>query len=119
MRRIINFLLTLCILWLGSHYFSSNISIDSTQTLIIASIAIFGMNILFGLIVGASALLTPILIGCLPLLMSFIIAPFLTIIELFVLNNYLIGFHIYGIWTYILLCIIMFIFSIEIKTKSN
>lgn len=119
MRRIINFFLTLLILWVGSQYFSSNISINSNQTLIIATIAIFGMNILFGLIVWISAILTPVLVGCLPLIISVIISPFLNLIELLLLNKYLQGFHIYGTWTYILLAIIMMIFSIEIKTKSK
>jgi hypothetical protein len=119
MRKIINFLLTMLILWVGSQYFNPYVHIDLTKTLIIATVLMFAMSIAFGYIMVFSALLTPILIGCLPLLISFIMAPFLKIIELCLLNKYLVGFHIYGFWTYVLLGVIMFIFSIEIKTKSK
>lgn len=119
MRRIINFFLTLLVLWAGSHFFSSNISINSTQTLILATILMFGMTIIYGIIMLVSAALTPVLVGCLPLIISVILSPFLNLIELILLNKYLPGFHIYGTWTYILLTIIMMIFSIEIKTESK
>lgn len=119
MRRIINFFLTLLVLWVGSTYFSSYISINTTQTLIISTVAIFAMNIIYGLFMFISALLTPILIGCLPLISGFVVLPFLSFIELWLLNKYLPGFHIYGILTYVLLTVAMMIFSVKIKTESK
>jgi uncharacterized membrane protein YvlD (DUF360 family) len=119
MRKIINFLLTMFVLWVGSQYFYPYIRIDSTKTLIIATVLMFAMSIAFGYIMLLSAFLTPILIGCLPLLITVILVPFLKIIELWILNKYLVGFHIYGFGTYVLLGVIMFIFSIEIKTKTK
>ena len=118
MRRIMNFLLTMFVLWFSSENFTS-VYINSTKTLILATVLMFAISIIFGYIVMLSVLLTPILIGCLPLIISIIIAPFMTIIELLLLDKYLVGFHIQGFWTYVLISVVLSIFSVRVSASKN
>jgi len=106
------------VLWFSSENFSG-IYINSTKTLILATVLMFAISIIFGYIVMLSALLTPILIGCLPLIISIIIAPFMTIIELLLLDKYLVGFHIQGFWTYVLISVVLSIFSVRVSASKN
>lgn len=119
MKSIINFLLRVLVLWVGMTYFNNYVQIDSNQTLIIAALLMSAIQIIYALIILVSALTSTILIGCLPLIISVILLPFLSLIELWILNRYLPGFSIHGTLTYILLAISFAIFSIGSSSKES
>lgn len=120
MRKIINLLLTGLVLWLGNKYFNDYIRIDSERNLIIATLLMFGIDILYGWLVGVFTLTSVIAIGCLPLILSIIVAPFLTFIKLYYIDKYLPGFDLNGFWTYVILFVALSAIHLEVKvTTSN
>jgi hypothetical protein len=119
MRKIINLLLTVLVLWVGTTYFHQYIQIDSNQTIIIASLLMVAFDIVYGWFMMASVLTSPILIGCLPLILGVIAIPFLDLIKLQLLSNYLNGFVIHGFWTYVLLVIVLSMFKVKISVNKN
>lgn len=119
MRNIINFLATFAVLWIGSTFFGEYIQIQDIKTLIIATIFMFVIDWIFSILVGLSALLIPIGIGCITIIPLILAAFVLTPIKLMLLSKYLGGFMINGFWTYLALTVILSIFNIDSNSSSN
>ena len=113
MRNIINFLATFAVLWIGSTFFGEYIQIQDIKTLIIATIFMFVIDWIFSILVGLSALLIPIGIGCITIIPLILAAFVLTPIKLILLSKYLDGFMINSFWTYLALTVILSAFTID------
>lgn len=120
MRKIINLVITFVVLWVAQHYFADHVQIADNKTLIIATLAIFLMNVAFGWMMGISIMLMFVGIGFLTTPLLFLTAFVLKPIELAIINAMLPGFHISGFWTFILLGFALNLFSIKApKTADN
>ena len=119
MRVILNLLLTFTVFWIGTTYFNENIYIEDTKTLIVATLIMFGISILFTWLFALSILLIPVGIGCITSIILFIFAFVLTPIKLLLLDRYLPGFEINGFWTFVILTIILSIFTIKKTTVTK
>ncbi|TXK83460.1 phage holin family protein [Paenibacillus sp. N3.4] len=117
MKNILNFLVTVLVFWIGNEYFSSYISISDTKTLILASILMFLISFIYSLIMAASVLSILVGIGCLTTPLLILASLILTPIKLWLLNTYLPGFHIHGLWTYVIMSVVLSIFTV--KARSN
>jgi len=105
--------------WIGMTYFPNNVQIDGMQTLLIVSIIPFVLNFLYGWLLMISTLTTPLLVGCLPLIMCVFLAPVLNLVELLLMDRFIGGFNIVGTWTYIILFVVMGTFTIKVKTSNT
>lgn len=119
MRNIFNFLVTLCVLWAGRKFFGEYIQINDTQTLMIATIFMFVIGWIFNVLLGLSALLIPVGIGCITIIPLILAAFVLTPIKLMLLSRYLDGFMINGFWAYLALTAILSIFTIGSSSSSK
>lgn len=117
MRNIINLLLTMLVLWIGTNYFHQYIQIDSNQIIVIVSLLMFAFDMIYGWILMLSAISSTVLIGCVPFILGVIAMPFLDFIKLYILTKNLNGFVINGFWTYVILVLILSMFKLEIKSK--
>jgi predicted neutral ceramidase superfamily lipid hydrolase len=100
-------------------YFNQYIQINGTQTLIIASLLMFAMDMAFAAILYILALTSVVAIGCIPLIIGIILLPFIGFIKLYCLNRFLPGFHINGVLTYLLLVASLSIFKLREPNKKN
>ncbi|WP_158606565.1 phage holin family protein [Paenibacillus ginsengarvi] len=119
MRNILNFIVTLVVFWVGSQYFNQYIAIADTKTLIIASILMFVISFLFSLAVVFSVMLITVGIGCLTTPALILASVVLTPIKLWLLDKYLNGFEVHGFWTYVILTIVLSIFTVKVKSKRD
>ena len=119
MRKILKFIVTYAMLWVGMTYFPSNIQITGIETLILVSVIPIVFDMLYGWVLMISALTTPMVVGCFPLIMCVILAPALNLIELLLMDRFIDGFDIIGVWTYIILFVVMSTFTIKIKTSDT
>jgi len=119
MRNILNLILTFSVFWIGNEYFKEYLSISDTKTIIIATLLMVAMGYLFSLLMVASVLTIPIGIGCLTTIILFFVAIVLTPVKLWLLDSYLLGFYINGFWTYVVLTVILSIFTIKAKSNNN
>ena len=122
MRRILNLALTILIFWVGSTYFHNYITIDSTTTLIVASLLMFAISYLVSFVVIAIcvAIAVESTLATIVLLLMFPFLIILTPIKLYLLSTYLEGFKIYGgFWTYLVLTIIFGMFTISDSSSKN
>ncbi|WP_171687637.1 phage holin family protein [Paenibacillus planticolens] len=119
MRNILNLLVTFLVFWCGSQYFNPYISISDTKTLIFATVLMFVISFIYGLLLTISMLSIVIGIGCLttPLLVAASLV--LTPIKLWLLDKYLPGFEIHGFWTYVILTILLSIFTVKVTSKKH
>ncbi|MNV39095.1 Membrane protein of unknown function [compost metagenome] len=116
-RNIINLLVTIGIFWAGMTYYPEHVHIQDNKTLILAALMMFVIGYLFSWLMLISFGLIAVGIGCLTTIAMVIVGLFLTPVKLWLLSNYLPGFEINGIWTYVILTVILSIFSI--KARSN
>ncbi|WP_411830229.1 phage holin family protein [Paenibacillus alba] len=116
MRNLLNLLVTLIVFWIGSEYFSQYISIADTKTLILASILMFVISFLYSLMLAASMLSIVVGIGCLTTPLLILASIILTPIKLWLLDRYLSGFEVHGFWTYVVLSVVLSIFTTKVKS---
>lgn len=119
LRNLINLVVTFAVFWVGSQYFSEYLSISDTKTLIIATVFMFVIGYIFRLSFLLSVLTIPLGIGCLTTIILFFAAIVLTPIKLWLLDKYLTGFAIHGFWTYVVITVVLGIFSIKAKTTKT
>ncbi|WP_179280982.1 phage holin family protein [Paenibacillus sp. XY044] len=119
MRNILNFLVTFLVFWVGNQYFNQYISITDTKTLVIASLLMFIISLLFSLAMVLSVMLITVGIGCLTTPALIIASIVLTPIKLWLLDKYLNGFEIHGFWTYVILTIVLSIFTAKVKERHD
>ncbi len=119
MRKISKLVIIYAMFWIGMTYFPNNVQIDGMQTLLTVSIIPFVLNVLYGWILMISALTTPLFVGCLPLILCVFLAPVLNLIELLLMDRFINGFNIVGLWTYIILFVVMSTFTIKSKTSNT
>jgi hypothetical protein len=109
-RNIINFFVILALFFIGSEYFPEHIYAQDTKTLIIATLTMFIIGTVAGIIVVALLVLIPP-IGCFAILAIIFIVP----IELILTSHYINGFEINGFWTYALLSFVISLFSLRVN----
>ncbi|RXZ78604.1 hypothetical protein EBB07_26195 [Paenibacillaceae bacterium] len=119
MKNILNFAVTLLVFWAGNEYFPQHVSILDTKTLLIASALMFIISYLYGLAMVFSLLLIPVGIGCLTTPALMLASIILTPIKLWLLDLYLPGFEIHGFWTYVVLTIVLSIFTVKVKKQKR
>ncbi|MEF3308658.1 phage holin family protein [Paenibacillus sp. GYB004] len=119
MRNILNLLVTLIVFWVGNQYFNEYLSIADTKTLVIASVLMFVISFLFSLAMALSVMLIVVGVGCLTTPALILASIVLTPIKLWLLDKYLGGFEIHGFWTYVLLTIVLSIFTVKVKSKQD
>ncbi|MFC5450113.1 phage holin family protein [Paenibacillus aestuarii] len=119
MRNILNFIVTIIVFWIGSHYFSPYLSISDTQTLVLASIFMFVISLIYSFVLAMSVLSIVIGIGCLTTPFLILASLVLTPIKLWLLDKFLPGFEIHGFWTYVVLTIALSIFTVKTKGSSR
>ncbi|WP_168928895.1 phage holin family protein [Paenibacillus dokdonensis] len=119
MRNLLNLLVTFLVFWCGSQNFNQYISISDTQTLILATVLMFVISFIYVFLLTVSMISIVIGIGCLttPLLVAASLV--LTPIKLWLLDKYLTGFEIHGFWTYVILAIILSIFTVKVKSNKE
>lgn len=109
-RNIVNFFVILALFFIGSKYFPEHIYAQDTKTLIIATLTMFIVGIIAGIIViGLLAIVPPI--GCLAAIALIFIVP----IELILTSHYINGFEINGFWTYVFLTLVISLFSVRVN----
>ncbi|GIP36425.1 phage holin family protein [Paenibacillus sp. J2TS4] len=119
MRHLVNLLVTLAVFWVGNEYFHEYISIADTKTLIFAAILMFIIGYLFTLLMIFSVASIAVGVGCLTTPVLLLASLVLTPIKLWLLDHYLAGFNIHGFWTYVILTIVLAIFSVDkVKHRS-
>lgn len=119
MRNILNLVVTALVFWIGNEYFHSYIAISDTKTLVIASVLMFVISWLFSLAMVLSVLLITVGIGCLTTPALILASIILTPIKLWLLDKYLYGFEIHGFWTYVLLTLVLSMFTVKVKHKND
>ncbi|WP_159883292.1 phage holin family protein [Paenibacillus puerhi] len=120
MRNLLHLLATFLVFWIGSQYFSSYISISDTQTLVLATVFMFVISFVYGLLLTISVLSILVGgIGCLTTPLLILASLVLTPIKLWLLDRYLPGFEIHGFWTYVILTIALSIFTAKVKGKKD
>ncbi|MBE1442277.1 phage holin family protein [Paenibacillus sp. OAS669] len=119
MRNLLNFLVTLLVFWIGNEYFHQYVAIKDTKTLIIASVLMFVISLLFSLAMVLSVLLITVGIGCLTTPALMLVSLILTPIKLWLLDKYLYGFEIHGFWTYVILTLVLSLFTVKVKHKKD
>lgn len=119
MRSTLNLLITFLVFWFGSHYFNEYISISDTATLILATVLMFVISFIYGFLLAASMISIVVGIGCLTTPLLIAASLVLTPIKLWLLDMYLPGFEINGIWTYVILTIILSIFTVKVKRNNE
>lgn len=112
MRNLIDLLVTLAVFWVGSEYFSEYVAISDLQTLIIASLFMFVIGYLFNFLLIVSFAAIPLGVGCVTTPLLLLASVVLTPIKLWLLDTYLTGFEINGFWTYVILTIVLSLFSV-------
>jgi hypothetical protein len=118
-RRVINFIFIGLIFWAASTFFPNAVSIDSNSTLILATALMFVMGLIFSFIFITSFALIPLGIGCLTTPFVLIIGLFFNPIRLLLLPHFLSGFQIHGFWTYVVLSIILWMFTSKKKIEKK
>ena len=118
MKTILNFFLILLVFYIGNKCFPEYIYIEDTKTLIIATLFMFVLSWLYGLLLLTSVLSIIAFVGCLTTPILILFGIFLTPIKLLLLTNFLPGFTIHGFWTYVLLTVCLSIFSFS-TSKSK
>ncbi|KRF09919.1 phage holin family protein [Paenibacillus sp. Soil787] len=119
MRNILNLLVTFLVFWCGSYYFNPYISISDTKTLILATVLMFVISFIYGFLLTVSMISMVVGIGCLTTPLLVVASLVLTPIKLWLLDKYLTGFEIHGFWTYVILSIILSIFTVKVKSKKE
>lgn len=120
MRRIFNLFMIGLIFWIGSTYFSEYLFIADMKTLIIATLFMYVLGVIYGSLMVVSVLAITIGIGCFTTIVLILGAFILTPLKLWLLNEYLIGFNIYGgFWTYVVLTLVIGLFTIQAKTTTK
>ncbi|MFE5321614.1 hypothetical protein ACFQ88_23190 [Paenibacillus sp. NPDC056579] len=119
MRNLLNLLVTLLVFWIGNQYFNQYISISDTKTLILATVLMFVISLIYGLLLTISFVSIVVGIGCLTTPLLIAASLVLTPIKLLLLDKYLSGFDIHGFWTYVILTIVLSIFTVKVKSKSE
>ncbi|MBP1995511.1 phage holin family protein [Paenibacillus eucommiae] len=119
MRNILNFLVMVLVFWIGNQYYSQYIAISDTKTLILASVLMFLISFLYSLLMAASILSIVVGIGCLTTPVLILASLVLTPIKLWLLDRYLSGFEIHGFWTYVILTVLLSIFTVKVKWKKK
>lgn len=113
MKEIINFGSISAIFALGSKFFGEYIQIQDSKTLLLAVILMFAMGLVLDMLIGASVLLMPVGVGCLTIIPLIVVAFVFTPLRLWILDTYLAGFSINGLWTYISLTAMISIFRVR------
>lgn len=119
MRNILNFLVTFLVFWIGNEYFNPYLSITDTKTLLIASLLMFLISLLFSLAMVMSVMLITVGIGCLTTPALMLASIVLTPIKLWLLDKYLNGFEIHGLWTYVILTLVLSLFTVKVKERRD
>ncbi len=118
MRRILNFLITVLILFLASHFFPAHVHADSFGWLLLAAVLIWivgtAIALLLVLIMAAGAALESVTWVIIPLIGIF----FSEIIAILLLSKWLSGFWVSGFWTAALLSLCITMFSISKKKED-
>ena len=119
MRRILNFLITVLILFLASHFFPAHVHADSFGWLLLAAVLIWVVStciaLMFFLMLAAGAALESVAWMILPLIGIF----FSEIIAILLLSKWLSGFWVSGFWVAALLSICITILSIGKKSEDS
>ena len=119
MKNLANFIITLGVFYLGNRYFNEYISIADNKTLLIAAASMLIMNVLFGLLMMTSMMSIFVGVGCITTPILILAMFMLTPIKLLILSIFLPGFSIHGFWIYVLLSLILGIFSLKTQTKTT
>jgi len=98
-------------------FFNNYINISDTKTLLIATILMFVVGYLYSLLVAMSITTIPIGIGCITIIPLILGAFIITPLKLLLLDKFLPGFQINEFWTYMILTVVLSIFSIS--TEKN
>ena len=110
MRRILNFLITVLILFLASHFFPAHVHADSFGWLLLAAVLIWVVStciaLMFFLMLAAGAALESV-------------AWISEIIAILLLSKWLSGFWVSGFWVAALLSICITILSIGKKSEDS
>ncbi|NEN81843.1 MULTISPECIES: phage holin family protein [Paenibacillus] len=119
MRNLLNLLVTFLVFWCGNHYFNQYISISDTKTLIIATVLMFVISFIYGFLLTISFISIVVGIGCLTTPLLIVASLVLTPIKLWLLDRYLTGFEIHGFWTYVILTIVLSVFTVKVNDKKR
>lgn len=119
MKNFINLLVTIAVFWVGNEYFHEHLSIADTRTLIFAAVLMFVISYLYSFALIVSGLLIPLGIGCFTTIALILASIVLTPIKLWLLDRYLPGFEIQGFWTYVILTIVLSVFTVKANTYKN
>lgn len=126
MKQIINFIITFIILYLGNLIAPDYIVSDSWKTLLLATAIIFVAELIAELIVFVIAIITTILdskfvseaLIIIVYAIVFAIALLSSAIALKVAVNVVPNFAINGIWTYIIVAVLMTFLSVSGSSKK-
>lgn len=119
MRKIVNFALTFAVIYFGNYLFSESVVCDSIKTVVLATVIIYGVEMVIVWLLGVSATLVPVGIGCLTIIPTMFVAMFSTPLTLHYMDKHLDGFSIIGTWAFILLWGIISFFRVSSPSSSS
>ena len=113
MRRILNFLLTVLVLFVASHYFPACVRADSFGWLLLAAALIWVVAIEVAKLFIALAVVGGCCGSITWIVLSIIGVSFSGIIAILLLSKWLPGFWVSGFWTALLLSLVISAISIS------
>ena len=113
MRRILNFLITVLILFLAGKFFPANVHTDSFGWLMLAAALIWVVSTVVALIFIAIMVAGAYYESAIWIILPIIGIFFSEIIAILLLSKWLDGFYVSGFWTALLLSLLISIFSIS------
>lgn len=127
MKKIINFLLNIFVLWGASKLLTNTVQFSSNTAIVLSALTMFIMGwllmaALLPLLLGSGLLLSVNNgkaqgAGCLTFILIFTIALISTPIRLWLTGLIVPGFTIHGFWTYVLISVALCIFNLSDKKK--
>jgi len=119
LRNLLNLFVTFLVFWFGNQYFNPYISISDTKTLILATVLMFVISLIYSILLTISFFSIVVGIGCLTTPLLIAASLVLTPIKLWLLDRYLTGFEIHGFWTYVILTVVLSIFTVKVKKSDS
>ncbi|MNB72136.1 Membrane protein of unknown function [compost metagenome] len=118
-RNLINFLITGLIFWVGMTYFPEYVHIQDIKTLFLATIFMFVIGYVVQWLTMISFGLIAVGIGCITSIIMMGINIFIIPFKLWILTKYLPGFEVHGFWTYLVITVILMMFSVKARRQQT
>ena len=118
MRTLLNLVIGGLVLWAASRLFPATVQIDGTGTLILATVLIWVVSFVIGLLCLLIMGIGAVLENWLWVIIGIILVLFSEVIAMTILSNHLNGFMIVGSWPKVLLSICFSLFHLKAPSSD-